>query len=282
MALPFYLISTDFDGTLHAQEENPPVPLQLQDLIAGFQKEGGSWVINTGRDLRALLAILDKSRLAVQPDYLITVEREIHVRNGSGYFPSETWNRKCSQEQEQLFARVRPELPSLNSWIRSEFPVLIYEDAYSPFCLVASNNADADAILDFVSRRLSHIPELSIVRNDVYARFSHAAYNKGTALSEVARQLDLTPAQVLAAGDHHNDFPMLSKEHAAWLVAPANAIPQIKDWVSRQDGYISSLPHGHGVADGLAHFLNGSRAKGSAPSLRLASSHWRHNITPFN
>lgn len=266
MALPFQLISTDFDGTLHAQEEIPPVPLHLQDLIARFQQKGGGWVINTGRDLPTLLQILDKSRLSVQPDYLITVEREIHRRNGSGYVPCQAWNHKCSQDQEQLFARVRPELPSLNSWIRSEFPVLIYEDAYSPFCLVAANNADADAILEVVSRRLSHIPELSIVRNDIYARFSHAAYNKGTALSEVARQLGLASSQVLAAGDHYNDFPMLDKIHAGWLVAPANAIPEIKAWVSRQNGYISSLPHGHGVADGLAHYLNGSCALISSPA----------------
>ena len=33
MDLPIQLISTDFDGTLHADHESPPVPERLQELI---------------------------------------------------------------------------------------------------------------------------------------------------------------------------------------------------------------------------------------------------------
>ena len=46
-----------------------------------------------------------------------------------------------------------------------------------------------------------------MVRNDVYARFSHAAYNKGTALAELTRRLGLHSRTVFAAGDHLNDLP---------------------------------------------------------------------------
>jgi hypothetical protein len=34
--LPIKLISTDFDGTLHAEHEDPPVPHDLQELIASL------------------------------------------------------------------------------------------------------------------------------------------------------------------------------------------------------------------------------------------------------
>ena len=37
------------------------------------------------------------------------------------------------------------------------------------------------------------IPQLTYVRNDVYARFSHAAYNKGTALRELGWALEKLP-----------------------------------------------------------------------------------------
>ena len=41
MSLPISLISTDFDGTLFAEFESPPVPDDLQDLIAAEPTESG-------------------------------------------------------------------------------------------------------------------------------------------------------------------------------------------------------------------------------------------------
>jgi len=93
------------------------------------------------------------------------------------------------------------------------------------------------------------------VRKEVYARFSHRAYSKGTALSEITRQVGCTADDVLAAGDHLNDLPMLSCEHARWLVAPANAVDSVKEAVRRQKGFVSDEPHGYGVARGLEFFL---------------------------
>ena len=100
-----------------------------------------------------------------------------------------------------------------------------------------------------------------VMRNDVYARFSHKAYHKGTALAEIARRLDVKPAEIIAAGDHMNDLPMLSNEFARWLVAPFNAIDLVKEKVRRQNGYISEKHCGHGVAHGIAEVL---RAAGYA------------------
>jgi hydroxymethylpyrimidine pyrophosphatase-like HAD family hydrolase len=53
--LPIRLISTDFDGTLFAEFESPPIPAELTDLIARLQAQGAKWVINTGRDLSSLM-----------------------------------------------------------------------------------------------------------------------------------------------------------------------------------------------------------------------------------
>ena len=93
---------------------------------------------------------------------------------------------------------------------------------------------------------------LTVVRNDVYARFSHANYNKGTALGEIARQLGVPKHAVFAAGDHLNDIPMLCGDFAQCIVAPDNAVPAIKDLVQRQGGYVSHQPCGaHGVALGI-------------------------------
>ena len=143
-------------------------------------------------------------------------------------------------------------------WVNSRFRATVYEDAYSPFCLIAGNNGEADLIHARMDEFCTRFPELTVVRNDVYARFCHASYNKGTALAELTRRLGLTPENVLAAGDHLNDLPMLQAGFATRLVAPANAIQSVKEVVTQQHGFVSQHLCGNGVVEGLEYYLNGS------------------------
>ncbi len=258
MSPPIKLISTDFDGTLFAEFENPPVPAALQHAIARLQRIGAKWVINTGRDLSSLMEALGRSHLSVKPDFLVLVEREIYIHHDSQYVECVAWNRACSEAHARLFTRVRPDVPRLTAWINQRFGATLYEDPYSPFCLIAEKVGDADVIHAFLEDYCRAIPELTVVRNDVYARFSHCAFNKGTALTEIARQLDIEPQAVFAAGDHYNDLPMLLRKHAHWLVAPANAIDVVKETVRSGNGFVSRQMHGHGVVEGLEFCLKRS------------------------
>ena len=83
MALPIQFISTDFDGTLHADFETPPMPHDLQMLIGDLQRQGAKWVINTRRDLSSVMEGIARARMSVRPDFLVTVEREIHIHEGA-------------------------------------------------------------------------------------------------------------------------------------------------------------------------------------------------------
>jgi hydroxymethylpyrimidine pyrophosphatase-like HAD family hydrolase len=255
MSLPIQLISTDFDGTLHAEFENPPVPHDLQELIGALQAKGAKWVINTGRDLSSVMEGIARSRLRIKPDFLVVVERDIYYHIDAQYEPCDTWNNSCRQAHDQLFVQVRSDVPRLAEWITQRFQATLYEDSFSPFCLIADNNEDADVIQEFLEDYCKTIPDLAFVRNDVYARFSHVAYNKGTALGEIARTLGVDPKNVFAAGDHLNDLPMLSGPHALCVAAPDNAIEIVKATVRRQNGYVSHQPWGHGVARSLEFFL---------------------------
>jgi HAD superfamily hydrolase (TIGR01484 family) len=255
MTLPIKLISTDFDGTLFAEFEKPPIPDTIVSLIADLQARGAKWVINTGRDMSSLMEALARARISIQPDYLVLVEREIYTHDGVRYAPVEEWNAACARDHEGLFAQVRPEVPALTAWINARFRATVYEDAYSPFCLIAGNNGDADLIHAELNEFCGRFPNLTVVRNDVYARFCHAAYNKGTALAELTEQLGLSRDDVFAAGDHLNDLPMLSTQYARWLAAPRNAIASVKEVVQQQQGFVSQLACGDGVAEGLTYHL---------------------------
>ncbi|HXS67664.1 MAG TPA: HAD hydrolase family protein [Candidatus Polarisedimenticolia bacterium] len=257
MSLPIKLISTDFDGTIFAEFENPPIAENLQRMIGDLQSQGVKWVINTGREMASLMESLGRAQISIEPDYLVLVEREIHSHDGVRYVGLHQWNSECTRSHEELFTRILPDLPRITDWINSRFHATVYEDPYSPFCLIASNKTDAEVINEYLEEYCRTIPNLTVVRNDVYSRFSHMAYNKGTALAELTRRLGIKPEEVFAAGDHWNDVPMLSREFAHWLATPSNGIDVIKSQIRSQNGFISDLSHGYGVADALAKCLAG-------------------------
>jgi hypothetical protein len=249
------LISTDFDGTLFAEFENPPVPAKLQKLIGDLQASGAKWVINTGRDLSSLLESTGRAHLTVKPDFIVIVEREIYQHHESEYMEDIAWNGASRQAHAELFRRVSQDVPRLREWVEARFAATIYEDIYSPFCFIAEKAADAEAIHEYLEVYCRDVPQLTVVRNDVYARLSHEAFNKGTALGEIARQLGVDASETFAAGDHLNDVPMLSRKYAHWLATPSNGIDFVKALVKKQNGYVSSLACGHGIAEALEEAL---------------------------
>lgn len=259
------LVSTDFDGTLFAEFENPPVPMRLQQLLKDLQDDGAKWVINTGRDMSSLMATLGRSNLMVKPDYLVLVERDIFLHRESSYVPHDPWNEQCRRAHEELFSRLQKDHKRLVDWINARFRAMIYEDPFSPVCVIAESNADMDIIHQFMDEYAEGIPHLAVVRNDVYARFGHSSFNKGTALAELTRMMGVSRDRVFAVGDHFNDLPMLNRQYAAMLAAPANAVPVTRAAIANQGGYQCSLPHGEGVAEALEHFLRVKTADAPNP-----------------
>ena len=146
MDWPIKLASTDFDGTLFCEFEEPPFPEQLQEILAEFQQAGGIWVINTGRDLASLLEELARCRVAVQPDYVVAVEREIHVREGAQFKPHVEWNTECRGKHEKLAQDLQNDLPGMASWIRNHSRASVFSDLWSPLAVIATNNEEMDEI----------------------------------------------------------------------------------------------------------------------------------------
>lgn len=251
IASPIQLVCTDFDGTIHTDLESPPVAAEFQQAIAELQARGVRWVINTGRGLDDLLRELQRSRLTVQPDYLVVVEREIYRRQGDGFAAHTAWNDRCTRVHKELFTRLRPELPAWFEWVNDNFVAEVYEDPWSPFCLVAANTENAAEIVEHVSMRCRAWPEVTVVANHVYARLSHVEYHKGSALREVATLCGADPEGTFIAGDHWNDLPMLQRGLGRWLVAPENAMPEVKAAVLGAGGWVIPARAGRAVAAGL-------------------------------
>ena len=80
--------------------------------------------------------------------------------------------------------------------------------------------------------------------------------DKGAALAELSRLLEISREEIFAAGDHHNDISMLDGRFAWYPACPANAIPEVKEAVNSAGGYVASKAYGAGVHEALKHFIN--------------------------
>ncbi len=255
MDLPIKLISTDFDGTLHTEDEHPRIPLALSQLLAKCQAEGISWAINTGRSLPHLDEGLARAGVPLRPDYAIVVEREIYRRTPSGWEAFAEWNDGCTAAHKDVYARSAQILLHARLILDEENVATVYADEYSPLCWIASHSESSVRIHTRLDALFAGKSGLAVMRNDIYARLSHPDYHKGSALGELSRHLGIHADQVVAAGDHVNDLSMLSHRYARWLIAPSNAVAEVKETVARQAGVLSPHPCGHGVEHGLRTIL---------------------------
>ena len=71
------LLSTDFDGTLVAHDDNPVLDPNCMELIGQLQQTGASWAINTGRSVELLESGLLDFEFPIHPDFILTSEREV-------------------------------------------------------------------------------------------------------------------------------------------------------------------------------------------------------------
>lgn len=248
------LIATDFDGTIYDWDKDPSIPPALAKRLCAVQAAGIKWVINTGRDLPGVVERLAYDSVKLVPDWIITVEREIHERANGGYEEHASWNRACQNDHIELFVRAAKMLRKIRDWISSQFNAELYSDPWSPLCIIASGPAEADEIHRGIIEECRGVRDLCVVRNSHYFRFGHHRYNKGTALVEVAQRMGFDSSSVFAAGDHYNDLTMMDGHCARHVAAPANAIPEIKEAVLKASGYVASQSSGLGTLEALDFF----------------------------
>src|SRR5882757_10641068 len=99
------LLSTDFDGTLVAHDDNPVLDPDCMELIGQLQQTGATWAINTGRSVELLESGLLDFEFPIHPDFILTSEREVFrpAHNGGKWEPFGDWNDRCAQAHAELF-----------------------------------------------------------------------------------------------------------------------------------------------------------------------------------
>jgi HAD superfamily hydrolase (TIGR01484 family) len=253
------LLSTDFDGTLVNHFEHPPVVPQLIDLLERLRKEGVFWAINTGRDLGHIVHGLDEFSFPVQPDFVLTSERDLFHRREKhgGWEPFGDWNDRCADAHDDLYEQAQPLLDRILHFIENDTSAQAIWDNSRPVGLVAENENEMDRIVAFIETTREAMPLFSFQRNTRYIRFCHAEYSKGAVLGELGRLIGISREEIFACGDHHNDIPMLDGKFARWVSCPGNSAEATKEVVRNAGGYVAQGVASQGLHEGLVYFLEG-------------------------
>ena len=255
MSAKIRLISTDFDGTLVSHASDPVFDRACMELIRALQGDGGIWAINTGRSVDLLEEGLEDFAFPVQPDFILTSERDVFRPTESGWEPYGDWNARCAQAHAELYAATSSVLAEVVDYVTRRTKARVIYEADEPAGLLASSEEEMDQLTEFIDQARAGEPKFHYQRNTVYLRFCHSDYHKGAALEELSRLIEIPHAAIFAAGDHHNDLSMLDGRYAALPGCPANAIPAVKKAVCAAGGYVAEQEFGAGVHEALRHFL---------------------------
>jgi HAD superfamily hydrolase (TIGR01484 family) len=255
MPAPIQLISTDFDGTLVSHANDPVFDRACMGLIRDLQRGGAIWAINTGRSVSLLEEGLEDFSFPVQPDFILTSERDVFRPTDRGWEPYGDWNARCAQAHVELYQTASSVLAEVVDYITHRTKARVIYEADEPAGLIASSEEEMDRLTQFIDRAKAGEPKFHYQRNMIYLRFCHADYHKGAALEELSRLTNIASEGVFAAGDHHNDISMLDGRYAAMPACPGNAIAEVKETVRRAGGFVAEKEFGAGVHEALEHFL---------------------------
>jgi hypothetical protein len=251
------LLSLDFDGTMVSRVSEPVMDHDLLELIRELQQAGAIWAINTGRSVDLLESGLTDFEFPIRPDFILTTEREVFRpgTNGEKWEPFGDWNERCARDHAELFSSAKSVLTEVVDFVTQQTKAQLLYHSEGLEGLRAENEEEMNRIVEFIEKARDPESKFNYQRNTIYLRFCHADYHKGAALAELARLINIPRENIFAAGDHHNDIPMLTGEFAAMPACPANAIEEVKTAVRDAGGYVAKRQHGAGVREALEFFL---------------------------
>jgi hydroxymethylpyrimidine pyrophosphatase-like HAD family hydrolase len=250
------LISTDFDGTLVSHASNPVFDRDCMELIGELQRGGALWAINTGRSVGLLEEGLEDFGFPLQPDFILTSERDVFRPTGSGWEPFGDWNERCAQAHAELYLSASSVLAEVIDFVDRQTKARVIYEADEAAGIIATSEEEMNCLTHFIDRAKANEPKFHYQRNTVYLRFCHADYHKGAILEELSRLTEIPRGAIFAAGDHHNDLSMLDGRYAALPACPANAIGEVKKAVRRAGGWVAEKEFGAGVHEALRYFLS--------------------------
>lgn len=254
---PQAILCFDFDGTLVDSPSDPYDLARLEQLLTHMRRRGAIWGINTGRTLHHTLDGMRQHGIRLTPDFIIARECEIyHLNEVNRWVDLGDWNKRCFGEHKRFYKAHAGFFKRLQRHIDSEVPgAKFISDTTEPAGLVTTDEETMARVCQWVDEQIVDWPGLGYQRNSIWLRFTHRGYNKGTALKEIRRLLNIGPEFTFAAGDNYNDLPMLQHEVAHGIACPANAVADIARHVEELGGYRAPEESTRGMISAIEYYF---------------------------
>lgn len=254
------LLSTDFDGTLAGGAWAEKCAPKLAEELAAIVGEGGLWAVNTGRGLESALDGIARLQAPVSPHYILTSERHLFKPDKKGVWHDfGDWNRICREHHDLLFRQSGRFFGQIEELVDQNPGITLLKNREGvPEGLAAVSEELLDQVAVELELLSDRPKDFHHQRSNIYLRFCHSRYNKGSTLAELSRLLDMPTLNILAIGDHQNDLSMLYGNVAGMVGCPANAHESVKETVWKAGGYVSRLEAGEGTAEVIANFRKGN------------------------
>ncbi len=251
-----FLLCFDFDGTLAHPSHDPHFHPRTLEYLKALRGAGAAWVVISGRGLKNLLRGFGENGLFTLPDLIVANEYEIYLPDGmNGWSSAGSWNQQISRAQVQFRRGHLRFLRDLQQWVKTDAKADMLEDETGNWGIVAETIDEMERICGRIESFQRELPDLGFHRNGRHLRFSHAGYNKGAALAELGRMLEIGPERTFTAGDNHNDLPMLAPELARFRACPANAEEEIKNHLRDTSGYVANAEASLGMMEAMRYFF---------------------------
>ena len=243
------LVALDLDGTL--LEPSGLISQPTLEQLKRINDQGVKIAIATGRPFARTLDPLRENRLypgGTYPQLLICEERDIYELMNGEYLPWEQNGAALDEELQNLFlgrrlvAQLEQEAPNLEFAINNNYSQTTrgFVETYFVY------PHQADQAFAFLTE-LTQNTGLKVTRNRRNVCLRSKNVGKGTVLKKVAAHYGLDLGEVLAVGDSNNDFEMLSSGVRA--ATTRNADGEIKELVSKVDGFIAQAEYSLGVGE---------------------------------
>ena len=246
--IKYPIIISDFDGTLVNGDGS--ITQENKDAIAQYLKDGGVFVISTGRMHYGILPRAKELGLkgyvsCCQGAIIIDIETKACILEGT--ISNETAVKVCKKMEEMglhihvygkdaYYTNMDDEgLKFYENAVRFK-AVRVLDKPISQF--VKETGMRSYKILAMVpaEKSLTVLNELSTCdfsgcivtkSDDTLVEVVNASYSKGTALAFLANRFNVSTDNVIAVGDQWNDVPMIKKAGLGFAVK--NADPKLKE-----------------------------------------------------
>jgi len=255
------LIATDLDGTLIGRANDFPFYSEFRQKIDEWRVHNDAvWTVCTGRSRRSFRHFFNPmSAMGLTPDYIIISHAYVYSLTRFGYFPHVIWNlhihyltwkhgRAARSTIRRWHAKLSGGALGVKTVSRSRHRLYLRFDS----------DESARVAADMLQEESRGFKNLMVFRYLLEVEVRLVPFTKGMAVAELSRHLGLSPLNVLAIGNGHNDISMLSTDVATHTGCPANSEAEVINTVHQRGGHIAGKRSLTGVIEILDAWRDGN------------------------